>query len=160
MVPNRAYIRGVQLHRAGFRTRRSLSSRRTNAGICRNSNQILCLQDTRRVSEIGFVRRIFADFAHPTHLGYLDGFGPGSRLDWQLKVHPVAHRAPRSPTHRWHILGILGRFWRVASMPSMRLDDGITRPAHHSCRIAATALAPAAVLTFASATSAMIGRTG
>ncbi len=81
--------------------------------------QILCFDNTRRFSEIGLVRRIFDDFAHPTHLGYQDGFGPGSRLYWQLKVHPVAHRAPRSPTHSWHILGILGRFWRVRSMPSM-----------------------------------------
>ena len=42
----------------------------------------------------------------------------------------------------------------------MRFDDGIIRPTHHSCQIATTALGPAAVLALASATSAMIGRTG
>ncbi len=53
---------------------------RTSAGICRNLNRILCFHDAHGFSEIGFVRRIFADFARPTHLGYRDGFGPGSRF--------------------------------------------------------------------------------
>ncbi|MGO9916839.1 MAG: hypothetical protein ACLQIB_19340, partial [Isosphaeraceae bacterium] len=45
-------------------------------------------------------------------------------------------------------------------VPRMRFDDGKTRPTHRSCQIATTALGPAAVLTLASATFAMIDRTG
>ncbi len=48
--------------------RHPLVKSRTSAGICRNLNRILCFHDARGFSEIGFVRRIFADFAHPTHL--------------------------------------------------------------------------------------------
>ena len=41
---------------------------RKSAGICRNLNRFLCFYDAHGFIEIGFVRRIFADFAHPTHL--------------------------------------------------------------------------------------------
>ncbi len=40
----------------------------TSAASCRNLDRALCFHDARGFSEIGFVRRIFADFAHPTNL--------------------------------------------------------------------------------------------
>ncbi len=64
----RSRAAGVELATASEPPVRSLSSRRTSAGICRNLNRILCFHDARGVSAIGFVRRIFADCAHPTHL--------------------------------------------------------------------------------------------
>ncbi len=39
---------------------------RKGAGICRNLNRFLCFDDGHGFCEIGFARRIFADFAHPT----------------------------------------------------------------------------------------------
>jgi hypothetical protein len=37
-----------------------------STGICRNLNRILWFYDAHGFIEIGFVRRIFADFAHPS----------------------------------------------------------------------------------------------
>jgi len=39
-----------------------------SARMCRNLNRFLCLRDAHGFIEIGFVRRIFADFTHPSHL--------------------------------------------------------------------------------------------
>ncbi len=62
--------------------------------------------------------------------------------------------------HTRHTGHASARVQNAEHVPRMRFDDGKTRPTHQSCQIATTALGPAAVLTLASATSAMIGRTG
>src|SRR5208283_3398327 len=41
---------------------------RKSAGIWRNLNGFLCFHGAHGFIEIGFARRIFVDFAHPTHL--------------------------------------------------------------------------------------------
>ncbi len=131
---------------------------RTSAGICRNLNRILCFHDAHGLSEIGFVRRILPISPVP-----LSSSACFSTPSGQLKGTPTrASQAVMPETywaHTWHSGHASARAKYAEYVPRMRFDDGITRPTHHSCRIATTALGPAAVLTLASATSAVIGRT-
>ena len=81
---------------------------------------------------------------------------PG-KSEWSAIFHGRGHGSTCASDHR----GARNTRDRSTNYaPSMRVHDGVTRPTPHSCQIATTALAPAAVLTLASATSAVIGRTG
>ncbi len=132
---------------------------RTSAGICRNLNRILCFHDAHGFSEIGFVRRIFP--ISPVRLGSSACFcTPSGQLK---RTSTCASKAVMPGTywaHTRHTRHASARVQYAEYVPRMRFDDGKTRPTHHSCQIATTALGPAAVLTVASATSAMIDRTG
>ncbi len=132
---------------------------RTSAGICRNLNRILCFHDAHGFSEIGFVRRILPISPVP-----LSSSACFSTPSGQLKATSTRASQAVMPETYWahtrHTGHAFARAQYAEYVPRMRFDDGITRPTHHSYRIATTALGPAAVLTLASATSAMIGRTG
>ncbi len=131
---------------------------RTSAGICRNLNRILCFHDAHGFSEIGFVRRILPISSVP-----LSSSACFSTPSAPLKgTSTCASKAVMPETywaHTRHTGHAPARAQYAEYVPRMRFDDGITRPARHSCQIATTALGPAAVSTLASATSAMIGRT-
>ncbi len=132
---------------------------RTGAGICRNLNRILCFHDAHGFSEIGFVRRVLPISPVP-----LSSSACFSTPSGQLKS--TSARALQAALHEtyWahtrHSGHASARAKYAEYVPRMRSNDGIARPTHYSCPIASTVLGPAAVLTLASATSAMIGRTG
>ncbi len=104
------WVAGVELATASEPPVRNLSSRQTSAGICRNLNQILCFHDAPRFSAIGFVRRIVAACAHPTHLipvllyaVWIDHFRPletiNPTMDLEHNVKNPILRSLLNPVH-------------------------------------------------------------
>ncbi len=87
---------------------------RKSAGICRNLNGFLCFCDGHGLSEIGFVRRIFADFARPTLRTRDQGDGRmqiDRETDWQCVLQslgPGYFSIRRSP-----LMGKNGTGWDV-----------------------------------------------
>ncbi len=131
---------------------------RTSAGICRNLNRILCFHDAHGLSEIGFVRRVLpispAALSSSARFSTPSGQFKGTSARASQAAVPETYWA--HTRHTWHASA---RAKYAEYVPRMRSDDGIARPTRDSCQIATTALGPIAILTLASATSAMIGRT-